>query len=134
MYHKLVHQYGCQHEEADTRLIYHLRQTHADNLASDLQYVVRSNDTDVMVLLLYHVSHFQVTPRVWMDAVLSGNNTRCYINITHLLLNMEPVLLDALPGLHAFTGSDFTALYGLPKMKKVDDVRCHLFINLLHLP
>ena len=72
VYHKLLHQYGCQHEEADTRLIFHLRQTHTAYQVSDLQYVVRSNDTDVMVLLLYHVSHFQVTPRVWMDAGLSG--------------------------------------------------------------
>ncbi len=174
VYHELLHQYGCQHEEADTRLIFHLRQTHTEYQASDLQYVVRSNDTDVMILLLYHVSHFQVTPRVWMDAGLSGNNTRRYINITQMLSKMEPVEVDALPGLHAFTGSDFTAsfmnkgkqkpldimrkdvryteafshmgednildgeyiptiesfvcaLYGLPKMTKVDDVRYQLF-------
>ena len=62
--------YVCSHDEADTRLIFHLGNVLQDDPSHKMS--VRSNDTDVMILLLYHTLHFQVTPLVWMDAGLSG--------------------------------------------------------------
>ena len=42
----------CCHEEADSRLIFHLGRIF--NTYPELAVSIRSNDTDVMVLLLYH--------------------------------------------------------------------------------
>ncbi len=162
----------CEHEEADTRLIFHL--ANVFETCPDRTVSVRSNDTDVLVLLLYHVAKLRPETVVWMDAGLSGNNTRRSINITSILQKIDTTVIEALPALHAFTGSDYTssfmnkgkikpfdlvrksstysktfaqlgetdtisedgmssieafvcALYGRPKMTKVDDVRYALF-------
>jgi hypothetical protein len=48
---------------------------------------------------------------VWMDAGLSGKNTRRYIRISQVIEELEAEIADALPGLHALTGSDFTAAF-----------------------
>ena len=46
-----------------------------------------------------------------MDGGLSSTNTRRYINISNMVQHMPPASLDALPGLHAFTGTDFTSSF-----------------------
>ena len=104
-----VQEYHCQHEEADTRIIYHLKKITEEN--PEHHVVVRCNDTDILVLLLYHCSLFQQTPKVWMDAGLTGKNMRRFIKIHELLQNIAPETIDALPGLHALTGSDYTAAF-----------------------
>ena len=35
-------------------------------------------------------------------------NTRRYINIVHVVSDIDPNLVDALPGFHVFTGADYT--------------------------
>ena len=56
-----------------------------------------------------------------MDAGLSGNNTRRYINVTQLTENMESTFVNALPGFHAFSGSDYTASFmNKGKVKPLD--------------
>jgi hypothetical protein len=99
-------QYDCHHEEADTRLIYQLNVFTTEN-NNNLNCVIRSNDTDVLVLLLYHVTE----SNVWMDAGLNKHNTRRFINIGYLKENLGSSFTDALPGFHAFTGSDYTASF-----------------------
>lgn len=82
VHREMVPPYQCEHEEADTRLIYHLgKLILQDN--NNRQYAVRSNDTDVLILLLYHMSQLDQS-NVWMDAGLSSRNTRRYINIETL--------------------------------------------------
>ena len=101
----------CCHEEADTRIIYHLQ-----NILLPQQTLptvaVRSSDTDVFILLLYYVSHHHdCIPQIWMDVGLSSNNTRRYINISQLAVHLDKSMVAALPALHAFTGSDYTASF-----------------------
>ncbi|RUM44803.1 MAG: hypothetical protein DSY80_04015 [Desulfocapsa sp.] len=98
----------CQHEEADTRMIFHLY--HIANNENEC-ISVRCNDTDVLILLLYHFNHIICKPHIWMDIGLSSNNTRRFINIRQLVDAMGSNLIDALPGFHAFTGSDTTAAF-----------------------
>ena len=38
-------------------------------------------------------------------------NTIRYIHITHVVSGIDPNLVDALPGFHAFTGSDYTPCF-----------------------
>ena len=56
-----------------------------------------------------------VTPAVWVDVGLSSSNTRHYINISQLVGYLDVAIVDALPVLHAFTGSDDSASF--KKMK-----------------
>ena len=102
----------AEHEEADTRLVFHLHPIMS--MDNQLNVSVRCNDTDVFVLLLYHVnimSSPDITPKVWMDVGLSSNNTRRYINISQLTHKLDSNVLKALPGIHAFTGCDYTASF-----------------------
>ena len=45
----------------------------------------RSNATDVLVILLYYMLHTDTQVRVWLDAGLASNNTRCFISINDLV-------------------------------------------------
>ncbi len=99
----------CQHEEADTRMVSHMLKI-LDTLPT--AYIsIRSNDTDVIILLMYHVAHAQGRPKVWMDAGLSSTNSRRYISISQLVDDNSSSIIDALPGFHAFTGSDVAAAF-----------------------
>ena len=97
----------CCHEEADTRIMFHLHHILAANTGESIS--IRSSDTDVFILLIYHVSNHTTSSTVWMDFGLSSNNTRRYINISQLVDHLPQDVIDALPALHAFTGSDYTA-------------------------
>ena len=46
-----------------------------------------------------------------MDTGLSSNNTRRYFNISQLVGHLDRNTTNALPALHAFTGSDYTAAF-----------------------
>ena len=63
----------------------------------------------VFILLIYNVSNHTTSSTVWMDFGLSSNNTRRYIDISQLVYHLPQDLIDALPALHAVTGSDYTA-------------------------
>ena len=104
-----VQQLRCKHEEADTRVIFHVNNVLRENL--ETQVVVRANDTDILVLLVYHMSRFTTNPKVWMDAGTSSSNTRRLIDIASIIGVMEPPIIEALPAIHAFTGTDFTASF-----------------------
>ena len=70
--------------------------------------VIRSCDTDVFILLLYHSLHLRA--KLWMDA---GTNTsqNININITELAEILTQEIWLGLPAFHAFTGSDYTAAF-----------------------
>ena len=104
---KLVQDLQCQHEEADTRIVWHIQ--HAAVEYSNPNVVVRCNDTDILVILLHHMHRLQC--HLWMDVGLSGKNTRRYIDVSGLASVLGKSICDALPALHAFTGSDFTASF-----------------------
>ena len=71
--------------------------------------VVRATDTDIFIILLHHVPHMNV--KVWMDTGRDSDNTRKYINISHMSEDLGNVKCHALPGFHAFTGCDYTASF-----------------------
>ena len=68
---------------------------------------VRATDTDVLIILLYHVNINNT--KVTMDVGNSGQNNRRYIDITSLADDLGSEICHALPGVHAFTGCDYTA-------------------------
>ena len=73
--------------------------------------VIRCSDTDVLVILLYHLGTGNIKANVWMDAGVDGNNTRRYVDVTGLSKELGPDLCSALPGILSFTGCDYTAAF-----------------------
>lgn len=110
-----------EHEEADTLLAFHA----ASGLTGNI--IVRASDTDVLVILLGMLGRNLVTPspldlRIIMDCG-SGNDRR-HIDISGIALALESKqkgLTAALPGLHSFTGCDYTtAFYRKGKVKPLE--------------
>ena len=102
-----IPQLDCHHDEADTRLLWHMKnmtETHPNG-----KLAVRSSDTDVFVLLMTHANN--IPAHLWLDTGLAASNTRRYIDISRLAANMGPELCTAIAGLHAFTGCDYTASF-----------------------
>ena len=79
--------------------------------------VVRSNDTDVFVLLLHHLKNIQMETSIWMDAGHSSLNTRQNPNIHEIASSLRPEILDAVSGFHAFKGCDTTAAFEQGKLE-----------------
>lgn len=103
-----IHELECEHEEADTRMIFHAN--YCANVSQEAPVVVvRTIDTDVFVLLLYHAR--QINAILWMDAGINSKNTRRMINMTSLALVLTSSVCDALPSFHALTGCDYTASF-----------------------
>lgn len=98
-----------EHEEADTLIFFMLQ--HIQNHTSAENVVVRANDTDILVLAMYHISHQLKDIHVWLDFGLDSNNTRRYIHINELVNDQPTDYWDALLGYHAFTGSDYTSSF-----------------------
>ena len=107
------------HEEADTRMIFHL--DFVAHVQEATNITIRSNDTDVLVILLYYMSQADTQIRVWLDAGLASNNTRRFISINDLVDKIGNDVLVALPGLHAFTGCNYTSSFlNKGKVKPMD--------------
>ena len=99
------HNLQGRHEEADTLIAFHIQSIGSGNV------LVRSNDTDVVVILLHLAGNLDET-NIILDYG-SGNHRR-YINISQLAITLEAKqagLTKALLGLHALTGCDFTSCF-----------------------
>ena len=99
----------CSHEEADTRMLVHLRAALENGLTS---FLVRTVDTDVIIILLgkYHGIR-QVCSRLnlWVHFGVGKAVKNIHINATFEHLGAK--VSRALPFFHAFTGSDTTSAF-----------------------
>jgi hypothetical protein len=99
----------CDHEEADTRLLFHAK--HAS--AQYSRIVILSPDTDVFLLAVSHVHqlHCELFQHV------TGSKERTFA-ISKLKAVYTPSMCSALIGLHCFTGCDsVSAFRGKGKIK-----------------
>ena len=84
------------HEEADTRMVYHLHYIIQHQDVTNVS--IRSNDTDVLVILLYYVSQNESAVRIRLDTGLNINNTRRQISISVLVIAIGKVCAEVLAG------------------------------------
>ena len=95
-------------EEADTQLIWRVK--HTCEICQEGNIIIQSSGTDVLVILLTHAHNLPA--RLWLDAAVSTNNSRRYIDVSKLAENMGSELLcGTVSGLHVFTGCNFTASF-----------------------
>ena len=96
-------------EEADTRML-----LNAVHLASTYERIIlRSDDTDVLVLLLYYASKEQLGSSVYMHAghIPQFRDRRRYIPICEIVSKIGKDICQNLPAAHALTGSDTTSAF-----------------------
>lgn len=112
---KIIQENGChddhelysEHDEADTRMVFH-----AIRLSSNYdRIIIRSDDTDVLIILLYFCSVGKLAAQVFMHAGHSGQTTNRerYIPVTQLVETLGNAFIQCLPALHAITGCDTTS-------------------------
>ena len=94
--------YYVKHEEADTRMIDHVGQ-----LPSETNVVVRTVDTDVVVIALGCFHQLQ-DRRIWVESGIQSKNNLKYISIKQLFDQLGEPLCKALPFYHAFSRCDYT--------------------------
>lgn len=113
----IQHSLVCHQEEADTRMLLHAK--HAST-ASDEAILLRSPDTDVLVLSVF-VCAQQPLPLVFrVQRVKSWH----YINVQSISQRLGQAICLALPGMHAFSGCDSTSQFaGHGKKKAMKLVR-----------
>jgi len=97
------------HEEADTRLLIHLKDALLNECTTCL---VRTVDTDVIVFILGKFQHLMTLCQVisiWVAFGTGKNLTYYYTNATYNDLDSKKSL--ALPVFHSFTGCDSTSAF-----------------------
>ena len=106
----------CTHEEADTRLMVHA--LHATS-SGHRKIMIRSNDTDVVVLAISVASALQAD-EVWVTFG-SGKNVQ-NIPVHVIATSLGPDKATALPLFHALTGCDTVSFFGGRGKKTAWDV------------
>ncbi|CAH2109151.1 unnamed protein product [Euphydryas editha] len=98
---------SCQHEEADTRIMYHISKAPAET-----KVLVKANDTDVLIILLGNI-HKVADMEIWLAGTKSKKTKKdvSCINCTQLAAKLGPTVCRALPAFHAFTGCDYSAAF-----------------------
>ena len=109
-------------EEADSRIIPHVNWS--VTTMGYKKFVILSNDTDVLVLLLHYFKRFKENgiKKVWIR--ISSGATRRHIPIHHLYSRMPKPLINVLLAAHIGTGCDtlsrigtkLAALNAIPEM------------------
>jgi len=97
---------GNNHEEADSRMFYHLA-----NIPTPNNVVVRTSDTDCLIIALGCYQLFDQSLKIWIEAGLLTNNTQRYISINQMHAALGETLCNSLPAYHAFTGCDYTSSF-----------------------
>ena len=93
-----------EHEEADSRIIYHICQ-----IDFDAEIVIRCSDSDILIILLGNMDHLNSSLKLWINMGV-GNHQR-YINVNDVYRILGDSLSKALPCFHALTGCDYTPAF-----------------------
>ena len=91
------------HEEADTRTLLHAAHMKSQGFES---IVLRANDTDVLVLAIFAQAHLAFE-EFWLSFGVGRNHK--FIPVHEVVCQIGHSRALALPGFHAFTGSDVTS-------------------------
>lgn len=110
----------CSHEEADTRMLLHAWDADRSfaSLGRNGRVIIKTPDTDVVVLTLYYYPRMQNTNEFWVETgrVTSTTDLRRYLPIHNICNSLGRALCDIIPAVHALTGCDsVSAMHGIGK-------------------
>lgn len=97
----------CTHEEADTRMVFHATSA----IDTYQRVIIRCDDTDVLVLLMYYYSKEMLPEFTYMHAGHSEKyaNRDRFIPIKTICSQLGDSICQSLPAVHALTGCDSTS-------------------------
>lgn len=93
-----------EHEEADSRIIYHICQINVDG-----EVVIRCSDTDILIILLGNMHRLNASLKIWVNLGVGNHERFISVNQVHEILGNS--LSKALPCFHALTGCDYTPAF-----------------------
>ena len=107
---RLIDQLMCNIEEADQRLIKHIFWSLKKEKKTT--FIVKSKDTDVMVLLIHYLSKFIKAgmKKLWQQTGV-GNNKR-FVPVHHLYTRIPKPLREVLLACYIGTGCDYLSKVG----------------------
>ena len=120
------------HEEADTRLVFHLLDAalHDDDAGHE-KIMIRTCDTDVVVIILSKLASIPMAREVWISSGVGKHHM--YIAAHTIAATLGPTKAPALAVFHAFTGSDTTSFFaGIGKRTAWKTCECFFRMSLLH--
>ena len=98
-----VHDLYGAHNEADTHVAFHA--VHVEQLNPG-NTVIRCNNRDILIIMLSNIQKFSQS-HVWLDMRLDYNNSHTVIDVKGTADKLN--YIQALPGIYAFTGCDYTS-------------------------
>ena len=101
-----VNNLSWSQEEADTRMFYHLFSTQSGN-----NVVLRTSDTDCLIIGLSAMEKVDEDVNVWIEAGVQSTNFPRFILLNQLYITLGKTFCQSLPGYHAFTGCDYTTSF-----------------------
>ena len=114
------------HEEADTRLVLHATDIHLRK--SHERVIIRCDDTDVLVILLFYCSKNMLPGLVYMHAGHGGQHTNRerFVPVHTLRCHLGDTMCQALPAMHTITGCDTTcSLFKIGKKTAFNKLQQH---------
>ena len=87
-------------------MIYHLT-----ILEENSKVIIRTSDTDVLVIALGCLEHIPESINLWLEVGLYAKNSLRYIDVRKLFNKLGKDFCRALPAFHVFAGSDYTAVF-----------------------
>ena len=80
-------------------------------LEENSKVIIRTSDTDVLVIALGCLEHIPESINLWLEVGLYAKNSLRYIDVRKLFNKLGKDLCRALPAFHVFAGSDYTAAF-----------------------
>ena len=94
------------HEEAESHMFFYLK-----SIDPPSNVIIRTADTDCLIITLACGLNYDYQIKVWMEVGTHTSNNIRYINIDEFHSHVGKSLCKSLPAYHAFTGSNYTALF-----------------------
>ena len=69
----------CSHEEGDSQMLFHAKSLNAPNAG-----VIRTADTDILIITLCNLPRLYKGMKLWLEVGLTSNNTLRYINVNEM--------------------------------------------------
>ena len=112
---RYVDHLACNQEEADTKIIFYalLADQIFESTHQKGRIIVKSPDTDVLVLCVHYFSKFRSTKEMWIQTgiVTGTTDLRRFIPVHEICHNIAQEIQTVLPAIHALTGCDSTSAF-----------------------